>query len=352
MSKKRQFDGGTLFCGANSADGFVSFFDDMLRGVDRVYIMKGGPGTGKSSLLRQAAEHAHEMGRSVEYFACSSDPDSLDGIVVDGSIAIVDGTAPHICEPRLAGAKDEIIDLGRFWDSQALFSRRGEIESLADKKSKYYRLAYRYLDAAKRVRDIDLSLVMPFVNTAKAERAVTRLFSDVKTGGGAERSVGMIDSYGMRGRVRLDTYEFCAERVYAVEELYGTATLFLRLMLTRAAHTDTPVVVSFDPIDCESPTALFFPNDKKAFVISIRDSEIDADVRINMRRFLDMRGLSGIRREYKQNLKLYDALVSSALDSLASAGEAHFELEGIYSSCMDFSAKEEYCTSFLKKIFG
>lgn len=351
MSKKRQFDGGMLFCGANSGDGFVNFFDEILKDVERVYIMKGGPGTGKSSFLRQAAEYAREGGRSVEYYACSSDPDSLDGIVVDGNIAIIDGTAPHTYEPRLAGARDEIIDLGRFWDSYTLNSYRDEIERLTSKKSEHYKLAYRYLDAAKKVRDINLSLVLPYVKTEKAERAVARIFTDIKTGGGSDRTVGMVDSFGMKGRVRLDTYEFYAEKTYVIEDIYGTGTLFLRLMLVRAAQTDTPVVVSFDPLDCESPSALFFPNDKKAFVILDKGSTIDADVRINMRRFVDA-GASAVKKEYKLNKKHFDAFISSALESLASAGEYHFALERIYSSCMDFFAKEEYCTALIKKIFG
>jgi len=351
MSKKRHFAGGMLFCGANSGGGFVSFFDDMLRGVKKVYIMKGGPGTGKSSLLRQAAEYASERGREIEYYACSSDPDSLDAIVVDGEVAIVDGTSPHTLEPRLAGARDEIIDLGRFWDSERLSSRRDEIETLANKKSECYRHAYRYLDAAKRVRDINLGLVLPFVKTDKAERAAKRLFSDIKTGGGSEKTVGMIDSLGMKGRVRLDTYEFFAEKIYAVEDLFGTGTLFMRLLLVRAAATDTPVIISYDPLDCESPNAVFFPNDKKAFVLTDKDSFVDADTKINMRRFVDV-GVSAVKKEYKLNKKLSDALLSSALESLSAAGECHFSLEKIYSSCMDFSAKEEYCTSLIKKILG
>ncbi len=351
MNKKGHFDGGMLFCGANSGEGFVSFYGDILEGVDRVYIMKGGPGTGKSSFLRQAAEYARERGSSVEHYACSSDPDSLDAIVVDGRIAIVDGTSPHTYEPRLAGARDEIVDLGRFWNSEALASRLSEIEELANRKSECYKLAYRYLDAAKRVSDINLSLVLPYFRHEKASRAVGRLFSDIKTGGGYASSVGMIDSIGMKGRIRLDTYEFFAEKVYAVEDLFGTAPLFLRLLLKNAEHTDTPVMISYDPLDAKTPNALFFPNDKKAFVIVQKGSEHTEDVRVNMRRFVKGE-VSCIRHGYKLNKKHESAFLSSALESLREAGEHHFALEAIYSSCMDFSAKEEYCEELLKRIFG
>lgn len=73
------------FLGANSGEGFVSRFDelDCMLGLNRKIIIKGGPGTGKSRMIRRVAEHYEGMGKSVEYIHCSSDPDSLDGIIVD-----------------------------------------------------------------------------------------------------------------------------------------------------------------------------------------------------------------------------------------------------------------------------
>lgn len=38
---------------ANSARGFVSFFDGNIKGLDKLYILKGGPGTGKSTLMKK-----------------------------------------------------------------------------------------------------------------------------------------------------------------------------------------------------------------------------------------------------------------------------------------------------------
>ena len=135
MNKNVHFDGGMLFCGANSGAGFVGYYKEIFKNAEKVYIMKGGPGTGKSSFLRQAAEYARNKGLMVEYYACSSDPDSLDAVVVDGKIAIADGTFPHVLEPKLAGAKDELIDLGRFWNPTSLRKRYEDIERLSREKA-------------------------------------------------------------------------------------------------------------------------------------------------------------------------------------------------------------------------
>ena len=46
-----------FFAGANSADGFFSCFDDLYSPEkgDAFYILKGGPGTGKSTLMKRLA---------------------------------------------------------------------------------------------------------------------------------------------------------------------------------------------------------------------------------------------------------------------------------------------------------
>ena len=41
------------FAAVNSSRGFISFFDNIFAGRDRLYIIKGGPGTGKSTLCER-----------------------------------------------------------------------------------------------------------------------------------------------------------------------------------------------------------------------------------------------------------------------------------------------------------
>ena len=80
------------FAAVNSGRGFVSLFEGIFFGesITRRYIIKGGPGTGKSSFMRRVGQRALGEGRGVEYYYCSSDTASLDGVVIDGSVAIFD----------------------------------------------------------------------------------------------------------------------------------------------------------------------------------------------------------------------------------------------------------------------
>lgn len=91
-----------FFLGANSPGGFYSLYDQLIdpAQAEEIYILKGGPGCGKSSLMHRVAEAVEAHGLSVEYIDCSGDPDSLDAIVIPQlKTALVDGTAPHVVEP-------------------------------------------------------------------------------------------------------------------------------------------------------------------------------------------------------------------------------------------------------------
>ena len=86
------------FLGANTAGGFVSRFDQLHtdRRVKKLVILKGGPGCGKSTFMKKLRATAAELGADTECYPCSSDPASLDGILIPAAgLAIVDGTAPH-----------------------------------------------------------------------------------------------------------------------------------------------------------------------------------------------------------------------------------------------------------------
>ncbi len=87
------------FLGANSPTGFNSLYDHLLPSEEAraIFILKGGPGCGKSTLMRKVGALAGEAGLETEYILCSGDPDSLDAIILPTlAVAIVDGTAPHV----------------------------------------------------------------------------------------------------------------------------------------------------------------------------------------------------------------------------------------------------------------
>lgn len=86
-----------LYPGGNTSVGFYSYYDHIIRpDATRIISIKGGPGVGKSTLMRKIGEEFEAKGWDVEYFHCSSDNNSLDAIrLPQVEVALLDGTAPH-----------------------------------------------------------------------------------------------------------------------------------------------------------------------------------------------------------------------------------------------------------------
>ena len=88
-----------FFLGANSSGGFQDLYRAFVQDErnEDVMVLKGGPGVGKSTLMKALGRRAEAEGEDVEYIWCSGDPDSLDAVRLPRlGIIAVDGTSPHV----------------------------------------------------------------------------------------------------------------------------------------------------------------------------------------------------------------------------------------------------------------
>lgn len=355
MSVVKTVINGELFAASNSRYGFKSYYTEIFDKGDykKVYIIKGGPGTGKSRFMREIAKALESEGHCVRYYACASDPTSLDAVIIDEKTVILDGTPPHSRECRIAGARDEMIDFGVFWDSSRLEKDVELISNLCQKKKESYEKAYKYLSSYGEIVDINLSLARSVLNERKMEKAIDRLLSEYDDGECFSITPALTESVGMSGVISLPTFENSAEKLYYVIDWYSSAGLYLSALISKARKKNMEILVSWNPVNPDFANSVYFCNEKIAFVRVKEDASLSFDAaKINMKRFLDADGISKIKNEFKHNKKLCCELLSSATSSLARAAESHFELERIYSSCMDFSAKEKYTAMFCDKLRG
>jgi hypothetical protein len=141
------------FLGANSGAGFFSLYDSFAsEDGDFLWVVKGGPGCGKSVFMKRIGSAAEKNGLDVEYIHCSGDPASLDGIFLPSlKTGWIDGTAPHTLDPVCFGATGAYLDLGAFCDVGAVHRIRSEITALVDRYRAQYARAYGSLRAASAV---------------------------------------------------------------------------------------------------------------------------------------------------------------------------------------------------------
>ena len=111
-----------FFLGANSGSGFQNLFSEIMdpETAFDLMILKGGPGVGKNTFMREIGKTMEQAGADVEYLWCSGDPDSLDGVAIPAiRCAVCDGTSPHGTAPLghrtkkvniCKGLRDRLLD--------------------------------------------------------------------------------------------------------------------------------------------------------------------------------------------------------------------------------------------------
>ena len=179
MSKPKEIN---LFPGSNTSKGFYSFYRYILTqdNANRILCLKGGPGTGKSSLMKKVGKYFFAKGYNIEYHHCSSDSNSLDGIVVkELNVAILDGTSPHIVDPITPGAVDEIINLGDALDIDKLTPHKKEIIALNREISKNFKRAYRFLGSAKYIHDDWSNINYESLDSTKISNLIQNLKNNI-----------------------------------------------------------------------------------------------------------------------------------------------------------------------------
>jgi Cdc6-like AAA superfamily ATPase len=142
------------FAGGNTAKGFYSLYESSIHGLEKLFILKGGPGTGKSTLMKNIGEIWLEKGYQVEFLHCASDPHSIDGVIMPTlKTGIVDGTDPHVIEPKAPGAVEEYVNLGTGWNSDILAESKKEILHLSHEIEEAFEQAYTLFASALAVHD-------------------------------------------------------------------------------------------------------------------------------------------------------------------------------------------------------
>lgn len=344
----------TYFAAANSGRGFVSDYPILFNTahLGRLYLIKGGPGTGKSTLLRRAAAYAEGEGMAVRRYACSSDPDSLDGIIVgDGQLAIIDATPPHGRELEVPGAADEIIDLGQFWDSRRLSTHREKIVHFNRAKKAAYARAYQWLAAAASVNGAIIAMLEDCLDLSKLRGEVRRRLAELPAGDG--RIIpATVSAVGMKGSITLPTMHRGAERAFILTETRGGGAIFLReiMGLVRERRADAEVArITLNPDLAEG---IFLPGLKTAFLDkNATESPRTQDKLIRMSRFYRPTDLRLYRRELRQAAHSKEMLMEGASLAFEEARCAHFALEEIYAAAMDYPALESFCAVLIPRIF-
>lgn len=353
-----------VYSGGNTCLGFYHFYDTMAaKTVERKIILKGGPGTGKSSFIKSVGEH-FAAGHNLEYHWCSSDPRSLDGLVInDGQICLVDGTRPHIIDPRYPGAIDEIINLGQFWDRKRLADNRREIISITDQIGNFFKLAYLRLQESNIARQEMQFYVNEAIHWPSAAKNILALCEDFMAAGktdplGTSRHLfaaaitpaGVVTQIDSLIKSDYTIFAVSGNPGSGIQRLFSFVEEQIELNLFQAEIYHNP----FNPHEID----LILLPESKAALIDISANVIDYAPllpgkykrRLDFNLFIQNDLFAHFANDYRNAGDRYKEGLEAAIILLSQAKAGHDQLEALYIPNMDFAEVEKIRTSLTAEL--
>lgn len=342
MENKIQSKTYAYFAAANGYSGFRSYFNGVFNPTkySRLFILKGGPGTGKSTLMRELYDKYKENGVYAEMIYCSSDTSSLDGVILEsekGRIAVIDGTAPHSTDPIYPGCIDEIVNLGEYWNGDTLSKERVKIEELTKEKKSAYNRAYSFLSlAGKCSNEIDTAILDAFEDRG----VLNRVFLGTD-------NFKLVDSFGKDGLYELDTLVNIASSVVGVVGVWNSDQAYLKNLISMYSTSD---VVIFPSVFSDSKIKAVYIKSEDIAYISSPSESINTKTIIDASDLLNHKKIKSIEPYLEKVAGIKESLLWHSSDEFKKASNAHFMLEDIYKSVMDFSRLKDVKEKMVQKI--
>ena len=330
-----------FFAGANSGSGFQNLFSEIadLEDTYDLMILKGGPGVGKNTFMREIGRAMEAAGTPVEYLWCSGDPDSLDGVVVpEIRCAVVDGTAPHVIEPKYPAAVDRYVDLGRFYDLTAAKAAAEEVRARTREYQAAYARAYHCLRAARQVELAAAASVERTFDREKLERRTAGIIArELRRRGGergrtARRFLGSITH---RGYVwRFDSVDALCPRVYELDDSWELAGEALAVLHGAASEKGWDTIACCAPEDPSRLEHLLIPGLGLAFVTSRPNMAYGKKPFRRVR--VDTMAQPEGRARLRFQARMAALLRGEGTAALKEAKAGHDALEAVYNPYVDF----------------
>lgn len=349
-----------FFMSALAPNGFNSYFSELTdQGrYKSAYLIKGGPGSGKSTLIKKAAEKMAEKGERIELIHCSADPASFDGAVFSDKITMLDATAPHIVNPEMPGVFERMVSLYDCFDNKKLKENERDIRKAISVEEINKSRADSFIRAAGMLLYSNESIAARYINTDKLSAFITRL---------CMREIKKPQTY--RGEVRkrylstlskdgvfmfTDTAKKLCDRLFVINDENGAVSgAILEAVLKMAISMGHTVYSCTCPMSKSGRIEhLFIPEISLGFMTSNKFHPIDipAYKTIHTSRFTDKEKM----RQYSFRASFQRKAARELLKEAATFSEnrllAHQKLEEFYVKSCNFTERKALFDAVLSEL--
>lgn len=333
MKKEKNY-----FASANTGKNFVNYFNyinqESKKGFQ--YILKGGPGTGKSTLMKKVGQYFLDKDLDVEYFWCSSDTDSLDGVrIPEYNISVIDGTAPHSFDASFPSIKQKIVDLGEYIGDDVKHFEETIFDEL-EKKQIYFDIAYSYLNSALNIYQINKNVLKK--NMAKnyifnkINKLINKLNIKNNKNQGNDRKLFLkaFSNEGILNLENLNNFNSILETNFDIYE----CPILLENLVEKLNKLGYDTISFFNPIDPENRESIFIP-------------KINIYIKNN---YLINKKINNFNKLIEKNNYLINNLTQFAGENINNAKLHHKKVEEFYIKNMSFDGLNLITNNLIKRI--
>ncbi|WP_392486102.1 PRK06851 family protein [Haloimpatiens sp. FM7315] len=350
-----------FFPGGNTSEGFFSYYDYILpqNEANRIITIKGGPGTGKSSMMMKIGDYFNSKGYNVEFHHCSSDNNSLDAVVIPYlKTAMLDGTSPHVVDPKNPGAVDEVLNLCEYWDTKSLERNKDSIINVNKNISNTFKRAYKYINAAKLIEDSWYKLNLEALDISKINLLKENLKNEILKNNigtiGKERHL-FATAFTPKGIVTYinNLCENC-QKVYVLNGEPGTLKSdILEYLKNEAIKRGHLVEILHKPLIPKEIEHIIIPDLSTAIITSneINQKQFKGK-QINMNEFQKETILCNNSKKIMEEKEYFHMILNKGLEIISTAKKLHDELETYYIPAMDFKKLDEVYAKVLDKFLS
>lgn len=344
------------FAAANSGNGFTCFFSSFLNEKEKpVYYIKGGPGCGKSTLMKEIAAKADDA----ELILCSGDPQSLDGIILNNAI-IIDATTPHSFEPKFPGVGGSIIDLSCNWNTDSL-NKKAIIE-LTEKKSDVYKQCYDFTATALSLHKTIQNAVFSNLDRSKIQYIGDKILRQNALWESRKKQANIkkrfFSAISPDGCVTLtDSIKTLGKNVILLEDRWHCGGELLAYMEDALKQRGIDHINAYHPLAGPKQLQhLIIPEANLSLLSSdssvpIKAEDIDYMRRIPLSSLIDKDFLASNKNKLVFLKRMEKELLNLSVNKLSEAKSIHLKIEAEYASGIDFSKSDTLKNFLISKLF-
>ena len=354
-----------FFLSVNSPNGVFSIFKELYKPNDDwfCYILKGGPGTGKSTLMKKIAEKSIAKGNYTELIHCSSDPNSLDAVIIPClKTAIVDGTSPHTLDPTFPGLSDIVINLCDCWNSKKLLKHKSALLDLYQKNKSFHDTSKKYLHAYgqidKEMKKIIENCTLKNEIPTYCEKFSKKIFKNSSSSICSEK-LRFISSITPSGHICFEESLISqADKTFIIEDNFSVVgNLILQNLRNIALNHRLNITTCLQPLAPDKEIeAIIIPELKVAFklenpkALPLKLKNKIEYKKISTKKFLNTTELSKHKNLIALNRKICKELLYKSVNNLHNALLVHNEIEEFYKSSINYSKLDKITNKILSAI--